>query len=474
MKFYKKRSFKYGMASAVLSVLLLVLVVLINVLAGYLTEKYSLKLDLTADKAFTLSDKTLQFLSGLDREVEIYVLSPESEFSMYDDYFYQANAVLRNFEKNSDKIALNYIDLRQNPGFLKLYPQYELSENLIVVKSGDKSALLTPYSLFNMDEIVTEEGIQPYIISSKAEQAVASAVLNIITDKKINVGIVMGHEEKDIAVFRSVLEANSYEIYEINTQNEEIPPEVDLLIMAAPLRDITAAESKKLESFLADISKMHSLVYFASSDQPALSNMEALLNDWNISVSPGTVFEANPEYTAYLDQFTPFVFYTENYYSQNVLGKGVYPVLPFAKPMKTADFDKSIDTSVLAVFSGSSGIAPDASEEVKEAEITGESPALILSRSARGGNVLAVGSCFSLAYDFVNNYNFANGDYFLDIFAVLTEKEEVLRIEDKTLEGALLDITTAGVMATGTVTVVIIPLAVLAAGIFIWFKRRSL
>ena len=75
-KFFNKRSLKYGSNSAILIVAVIAIAVLVNLLVGML----DLKLDLTPNKLFSLSDVTKAELKKLEQDVEIIGLFDEQDF----------------------------------------------------------------------------------------------------------------------------------------------------------------------------------------------------------------------------------------------------------------------------------------------------------------------------------------------------------------------------------------------------------
>ena len=70
----KKHNFKklkFGSASAVVLVLVIAIVVVINLMVGLLSKRYPLKVDLTPDKRYELSDESIDVLKNLVSELII-------------------------------------------------------------------------------------------------------------------------------------------------------------------------------------------------------------------------------------------------------------------------------------------------------------------------------------------------------------------------------------------------------------------
>ena len=78
--------------------LALVLVMLLNIAAGAIAERYPLTFDLTSDGLFGLSDETISYIKDLDDQVTIQVLATEDVFENNSTYNAQASDIMRILE----------------------------------------------------------------------------------------------------------------------------------------------------------------------------------------------------------------------------------------------------------------------------------------------------------------------------------------------------------------------------------------
>ncbi|MBQ5777644.1 MAG: Gldg family protein, partial [Oscillospiraceae bacterium] len=76
---FNKKKLQYGSASALFVVVFIAIVVVLNIFASFLTERFSLKLDMTAEGQYSLSEESRNMLRELENPVTIYILSPKSE-----------------------------------------------------------------------------------------------------------------------------------------------------------------------------------------------------------------------------------------------------------------------------------------------------------------------------------------------------------------------------------------------------------
>ena len=73
--FLKSRKARHGSMAAVLVIGAVALVVVLNIVVGLLVERFpNLKMDLTSNSAYALSDDTSDFMSHLDKDVTMYIL----------------------------------------------------------------------------------------------------------------------------------------------------------------------------------------------------------------------------------------------------------------------------------------------------------------------------------------------------------------------------------------------------------------
>ena len=165
---------KYLMLSGATTFLIVVALVLINVLTIYITDRYPVTIDLTPEKVFQLTDQSKEYVAQLSKPVTVQVMTSEENFIAGGEYYVQANAVLKEYEKYSDQITLEYVDLLENPSLAYQYEDVQIGD--IVVSCGTRSQTLDAYDLFNVE---SGSYYGSYITSSKAEQAMTSAIMNV-------------------------------------------------------------------------------------------------------------------------------------------------------------------------------------------------------------------------------------------------------------------------------------------------------
>ncbi|MDR2177186.1 MAG: GldG family protein [Treponema sp.] len=485
---FGKRNLRYGFVSVCITVVVIAVIVLFNVVLTSLFKKYPLDIDLTADQIFEISDETKNYLAGLDTDVNIYVLNTESGFVAVSpaEYFVQANEVIRRYAQYSSRVRLEYIDTIRNPNFVSQYPDLDLVMNDILIVSGNKSRKVSPQDLFN----IRSSYYGSYVSSSKAEQAMTSALLGVTSAKTSLAALIGGHGEDDISSLTELLRMNSWEQISLNTLTEDIPPDVNLLILPAPQRDLAPEELSKIDAFLESGDK-RVFLYLGSNTQPGqtagqagLTNLDAFLAEWGIAVDPGIVFETNNSRIVGNSPFMAFADFVEGDYSKSVMEKELYPVLPQSRPLRVLfEAQRYRRTSVLIQASAGSGIVPpDAPQDWSPGpqDMKPGVPLMTLTTSVRNNaegdlissHLVVCGSVLALNQYFLGNANFGNSAFFLDLLGNLSGREDQIYVQDKTLGFSSMTVTGGQLIVLGIIFIVLIPLAVLVSGIVVWLRRR--
>ena len=118
-----KKALRQGGYLAAVTGAVTALVVLINLIVGQLPSHLT-EFDLTVNSLYEISDTSVEFLSGLDQDVEIVVLAEEGSADERITKFLDRYAAL------SDRLSLTYVDPVAHP---EQASQYEAQTDSLVV-----------------------------------------------------------------------------------------------------------------------------------------------------------------------------------------------------------------------------------------------------------------------------------------------------------------------------------------------------
>lgn len=464
--------------------LCLVAVVLINVIATVLDSRYNLSIDLTKNHLFELDKATIEYISSLEKPVHIQMLAKEETFVEVSTYNAQANEILRQFEKNSKAITLSYVDYIKDPTFPSKYPDLKMKHGDILVSSGEAHRLIETESLFNYTTTATG---QIAIASSKAEETICAAILNVTSDETIKVSVLTGHAEYTMPSFVKLLENNNYELVLQNLITEDINPEAKFALLITPKTDLNELELECLENFLYNNGEYgKTLLYFAGPEQGELSNLDVFLKEWGVAIGDGAVFETDANRVYNYHPFYPVVDYIDIIFANMVQSKNMPMLVPLSRPLKVLfEYRGNNSTSVLLEFAKSTGVRPsDAPENfvAEDATWVGPIPAMVMAskkipdkstgKTRFQSNIIVSGTAGVIDSYIIDNPALMNAEYLLNIFNTLSERENVIKVKSKSITGNSLNITRQQANTLGIVFIVVIPMLILGAGAVVWLSRR--
>lgn len=489
MKHFFNRLFnrKNGIKSvyALLAAVGFLIVAVLNIVMGALADRYPLAIDLTGTKLFELSGDTVQFIQSLDRQVYIQVLAPEERFVNTSTYNAQANEIMRQFARRADAIDITYIDYESDPTFAARYPDLTMKQGDILVSADGRDRLVKTEELFNYT--YSASGAIT-IGSSRAEEAILSAVLYVTSDSIPKAAVLTGHGETPITAFASMLGTNNYDVAEVNLLMGQLEEDTDLVLLVAPTTDLSDEEIDRLDTFLKNGGAYgKTLFYCASPQQAALPNLEAFLADWGVRAGDGLVFETDASRVYSTQPFYAITDYVSEAYAQLVPDSNAPMLVPVSRPLEILfSQQENYHTETLLQFGDTTGVRPsDAAEDFTAADATrhGPFPALVLCSyqlrdKANAGvvqarsNVLVSGSSELLQSYAVGNASFANGRYLLGLLNTLCEKEETFAVTPKTIVGNTLNISQGQADRLGYLFVAGVPAVILLLGVGVWLSRR--
>lgn len=464
---------KTGILSVSITLAVVLCLVVLNVLAAVVTEKYPVKLDLTSDKVFQLSQDSIDYLSGMESAVEITVLNTRDGFAQGGDYFEQAMSVIEQYAKYNQNITIKFVDILANPAYTSQYPDLDLSINDILVQSGENTNRLTAYDIFNVET----SWYGGSITSSKAEQAMTGAILNVTDQNKIKVAFLSGHGENGGDTLKDLLEKNGFETVEVSLQTEGVPEDASFAVMSAPRSDISADEAAALDKYLENGGAYgKNFFYFAALEQGELPNLETWLAKWGLVVGDGAVAETDPSRVVNQNVYFAIASIDDDALSAKMASTEIPIAVPFARPVEFA-FQNNLGyaTRTLLSYSEKSGIAGPEVQRVSDIQVSGPVTVAGISTLRKDGkesNVTVFGTAAILDQSLFESGSFSNADYFLSAVNTLTKRENVISIAPKVLGGGKIAVTLSETLLWGFLLAIVAPVAVLAAGLTIWTRRR--
>ncbi len=475
IKSTNRKSLKYGSISAILIIVVVAVFILINLIVNSLVTNnvLPLKWDLSANKLYSISDKTIDILKTIDKDVEIYVLYDASSTEVT-----QVKEVLAQYKKYSNRITVKYSDPDKDTGIIsKIDPSgtNNVVANDFVVKCGNKIRVLTPDDI---EQIVYDESDQPTDDTFIGEQSFTGAIKYVISDYSPVVYFTIGHGEAtidtDYTGLKKQLQSNNYDVKTLNLiASKKIPKDAEIILVGSPTVDLSVAERRLISKFLDNGGKVIFLFDYLDT-KAKFPEFEKLLETYNIGIDYDKVKENDSTRYYPGNQFLIIA----NVLSTDII-KNPYSAVLLAdsRSIRILSNDKSnlTITPLITTSESAVGIQTDATNgnslkgplnlAVAVENKAGTKPSKILVM----GNGSFVSDAAASEYGVYYQYG---ETFFTQALNWMIDKGNTTVIDAKSYLPAVISISSSQATLILILTVVVLPLLIFGTGIFVWVRRR--
>ena len=477
MKFIRNsRNFKYGTASTLFVALFVAAVIVFNILAGFLTERFSLKLDMTSEGKYTLSAQTTEMLKGLSGKVNIYILSTRAEMEKGNTSKDIFETVQRYASASNGKVSYEFVDPNKNPKFFEKYPDARNSDKKALVIEGEKR-----YKVLQSSEFVFRNIDDRSRTFYQTEEKISSAILFVSSGKENAAGFVQGHNEAVPAALVNVFEGNNFTTSAVDLRFP-VPEETGSLVIAAPAVDFSAEEIGNLEEFLSRDGA--NLYVFWSSTTGSLPVLERYLSEWGFAFEPYLICD---ERKAYNGKNNILASLYENEIIDPATQGDLMAIFPNTRPIKLDFVGEEGYMRTIPLFASSEAsygklLSTDKKISTFEREKGDEAgPFVVASVTERligslgtGGvsRVIAFGSASFAANEFAGISRAFNSAILSQIVSYSNDMQ-TLYIMPKIESSYDLNINEGTAQVLQVVLVYVIPALIFALGVFVFIRRKN-
>lgn len=478
MKMFKNKKIKYGLYSTLISVIFIIVVVLFNfLLTSFLSSNNFLVIDLTQNKKFEVSTQTIDYLKQLDRDVNITVFAGEELFSSANELYKQAYEVISKYDKYSDFINIKYVDLQTEPTVAQQYPDENIEIGDIIIETDIRSKKVSSSDFFLVEQ--NEYGDTSY--SSQAEQIMTSSIMLVNDEDPVYVSILTGLDNSNVSEYLNLLNSNNYVITEQNLLKDDINNNSSVIILAQPRIDITKEQSAMISDFLNNDGKMgKSMIYFADVNTSPGPVLQDLLSEWGIKISSDIIFETNSNYVI-RSNFNGIsdIIDPEIYSSMKNVNTPL--VIPFARAVETTSQEQ--DNIILSTLAQTSPNAinisanADANFDIAAAEqsiLNTVVKSTKMDDNNKKSNVIAIGSTQIASSGIIDYPAYANADFLINLTNSLSNKKDSIAILPVIFSDQTISVTQGQASMFTSLFMIIIPIAILLIGMFVWLRRRNM
>jgi ABC-type uncharacterized transport system involved in gliding motility auxiliary subunit len=190
----------------------------------------TVRLDLTPEQRYSLSDHARKILDALPADVRIlaFLRTQDPRNPAIEDLLARVRA-------RNPRVSYQIVDVNKSP------------------------ALAREYGVDSYGALVVESGGRRRVISNPHEEVLMAALLQVTRQQRKVVGVVIGHGEgnfwdddrrRGYSSARYALEQEYYDVRPVSLLADDVPPEVGVLVIAGPRKDFMPEELAALERYL--------------------------------------------------------------------------------------------------------------------------------------------------------------------------------------------------------------------------------
>jgi len=467
-----KRKVRYGINSAIITIVVLALVVIVYLVLMENNKIY----DLTKSKRFSLSDQTVSLLNRLSGPVSAYAFFPKQwETASIRELFNEYHYLYKDFE-------FEIIDPDLNPGIVREMGVEEYGQ--VMIKYDGKTET----------------------VKTNNEEGITNALIKLSQPEIKKVYFITGHGEHAIEDYSNVgydkikaaIQAENFAVEELLLlRAERIPEDCALLISAGPKSDYNDHEITLIDDYIQEGGRVLFMLDPVEKGEEYL-NIALFLERYGLVAGNDVIIDplsrvlSGDFFMPVVNDYTynpitkDFRFATffrvvrsidikddpgENVYSRVIANTGEASwaetsIKDLMSGVKVK-FDEGVDMRgpvPIAAYSRIMLSAEEASEEAFETE------AGVEEDEGKEAFVLAIGDS-----DFIANSMYqtqGNKDLFLNTINFLADRGDLITVRPKQQESVYLMMTAKQGRIAFFVSMILIPLFIIVVGVYITVRRR--
>ncbi len=470
------RQVQYGGNVAMMVVLLIAILTLVNMILnpdfprpGWLDwlPTFEKRWDLTTTGQYSLSKETRDILQRVNQPVEIlaFYSSQSSEYRRED------RLLLEEYTRHTPWLTLRWIDPVMQP------------------------TLAQKYGVTYDGTVILQVGERRQEVSLVKEVNLTSALLKVLRTGQPVVYFTTGHGERSLEDYgekgysqaKSALELSGYQVRPLATMmTPTIPADAAAIVIAGPTGGFTADEAERIRAYLAHGGKVMLMLDVLDPQQhpDTLLGLGAVLDEWGVSVPNAVVVDAGQSLASSLERVYVAPVVARYGYSPITNKLNGVTVFMVTRPITQTRSIENIQYTALAQSSADSWQVSDLTEvenalNMHRAPQPGEGDergpltlaASLENTQTQGRLVVFGGSAFA------SNMWITSGvgrDFFLNAVNWLSAQsveEFTLPPKESTVQ-PMQPLTLDQLLVAGLVNICLLPLAVAAAGVWVWWRRR--
>lgn len=508
------KKLKYGSMFYIVILLVTAIVVVLNVMVGIFSKRSPMKLDITPDNRYELSEQSIEAVKALDKDVDIVVTNTRDYFELignqYENYYAQYYGVPSEVpyemipelldkyavyaEQGKGSINVKYVDMDKDPDVVNKYKKYyngDIQSGNIIVASGDRVRVLGGDEVMNMlsaDQTAMQSQQLKFVFTG--ESVLTSAITSVTDAHPVKVAFVKTMNGSAIynedsygstvsAFEQELLQKNGYDCTDVDISMDDISPdEYDMIVLLAPSVDFTEDIINKLSDFLYNDGKYdRNMVYAPDIAVTNLPNIAEFLADWSIKVENDIILD---DENALMTNYRIMLNVSDSEAVGTLPSDKLPIVAEYARELsKITKNNEDIVKEVLKSYDTS--YTADLTDKNSALGESGARTAAILTQKQHSeqfevytSSLLVLGTPTVAGQTYLQqNTTFNNANVLLNIMNNMTGKESGVVIPDKNLQTSFITATAKQARNIRVIVIWIVPFIIAAVGIFVLLRRRN-
>ncbi len=467
---------KIGTYSAVISLVVIAIVIVINMCVGTIPTTYT-KFDTSSKQLYTISEQTEYLVRAIDEEITVYFIA---ETGAEDQ---TVSELLGRYSAINPKITIKYKDPVTDPNFIARYTDENISSNSLIFESEKRSRVINYSDLTYYQYVYGSDGYPMYDSNGQpitetffnGESRITGAIQYVASDRIPKLYMLTGHGETALSAdIQSYIKDDNIDVEELNfLLSGGVPEDADCVVINVPTSDLESDEALKLIEFMKNGGNV---IVNYSRPQGSMPNLQKIFDYYGAQMIDGTIIETDANhYYSYPFYLLPTI--EENGITDILGGTSFYVFLPGSNAVSVKEIDGVKITPLLSTSDGSYLKPYDSTDETMEkSENDIDGPFYVGVRLSEGAGIGGGLTVFASPYIADSNADYLSGGgnsaYFISTINYLCEKEASVSIAAKSMSVEALVVPTIHTTFWAVIMIAVIPLVFVVCGFVVWYRRK--
>jgi hypothetical protein len=217
--------------------------------------------DVSRSQRYQLSSQTIQTMALLGSPLSISVYFSPTSTAVGSELHGDVMALLREYQfraRLGSGIRVETVDPLRNPGHareLQAEHHFQGTENVLILRYGDRSAVIPVAEMGEYDTAPTQYGDRPRLVAFRGEQVLTSALIGLVQPKSLKkTYFLQGHGETlpglpPMQIIGQNLKRQNIQIAPLSLPGISVPDDAALVVITGARFDLSPEEIEALRTY---------------------------------------------------------------------------------------------------------------------------------------------------------------------------------------------------------------------------------